>query len=313
VERAADRDNGTMVAMSSSSTPVVHDLRALLRSVGGMPSGGAALLSNPGERPAVDRPVELLDDAPVEVATEPLAVLAFVDGVQSAQVLAWHGHRPVFLTFVAAAAVGARLAVVALDERLEIFCAELDAEWARSVAGTVPVRPLKASVPGEVESEAFTTLGALREETERSVVAEARSCADRGAVVLDGTLVGRPHDHRLFGVVKSTDRRYLADESVLWGLRPGWRSPRFVIPAGMGAGVARYSCYLRLFSATNRPWNFSLIRLEAFNPDALDALAARCLLERQGPGAADARWERHLGGVRQVEDYLRSRRPPLFG
>jgi hypothetical protein len=292
--------------------PPSFDLRSLLRAVGGGAATSAALTAPPAARTDVAAPVELVDVEPSEVSAAPAPVRAFVDGVQHARVLTWHGHRPVYLTYVAAAGLGARREVHALRESLELVCATPDAEWAGGVADEVPVRVLTAETPGEVESEAFAALGGAREEQERLVTADLLADPDPRTVVLDGTLVGRPFDRRLGGVVKSVDRRYLPDEEVLWSLPVGWRSPRFKIPAGIDAAYPRYSCYLRLFSASRRPWHFALVRLETFDLDALDSLAARCLVERQGPAARDGRWERHLGAVRQVEEYLRARRPPVF-
>lgn len=296
-----------------TTPPDSHDLRSLLRSVGGLAGGGSgALLSAPSERPDVSSDIEIIDTDPSEVVASPLDTLAFVDGIQNARVLSWRDHRPVYLTYVAAAAVGSRLTVHALDERIALVCSTEDEDWVRSLGGSLPVRLLAATGPSEVENAAFAFLGAAREEAERAITDELMAQPGTGALVLDGTLVGRPSDPRCVGVVKSTDRRYLTDEQVLWDLPVGWRSPRFIIPPGHGSGVTRYSCYLRLFPHANRPWNFALLRLEAFNPELLDLVAARCLAERQGPGAPDSRWERHLGGVRMVEEYLRSRRPAVF-
>jgi hypothetical protein len=132
--------------------------------------------------------------------------------------------------------------------------------------------------------------------------------------VVDGSLVARPIRDRVVGVVKTTNRRYLPDESVLWGLPAGWRSPRFKIPEGsQNVGAPRYSCYLRLHDASRQAWNFGLIRLETFDLDLLEPLCALALEERQPAGSLDRRYDRHLAGVRAVEDLLRARRPSIFG
>jgi hypothetical protein len=306
---ASARLPGTVVDMSSA--PASHDLRSFLIAVGGL-AGGGALKAAPTERPVVDFDVDVLDADASKVVASPMAVTGFVDGVQSAAAVTWREHRPVYLTYVAAAAVGARGIPAGVIEHLEVLCATADGDWAREVAGTIPVREIDVERPGELESAAFTTLGARRERCERDLVDQLIADPGCGALILDGSLVGRPRDTRLAGVVKTTRRQYLPDESVLWRLPEGWRSPRFRIPAGAGAGVDRFSCYLRLFDARAHGWDFGLLRLETFDADVLDELAARCLIERQGAGARDARWDRHLGGVRQVENYLRSRRPSVF-
>ncbi len=90
-------------------------------------------------------------------------------------------------------------------------------------------------------------------------------------------------------------------------------SPRFLMPAGsQGVTVPRYSCYVRLHDASRMAWNFGLVRLEAFKPELLDPLCALALLERQPAGSHDRRFDRHLSGVRAVEDLLRARRPTVF-
>jgi hypothetical protein len=307
---ASRRHPGTVVDVDAS--PPSHDLRTFLRAVGGIAAGGA-LKAPPGERPVLECPAELLDTDNSPISADPLSIAGFVDGVQAASCVTWREHRPVYLTYVAAAAVGERCIPLRLLEHLEVYCSSADIEWVSEAAGEIPVRDLGDVGPGEVEAAAFSTLGARREHSERTVITALMDDPGCGTLVLDGTLVGRPHDRRLVGVVKTTRRRYLADESVLWRLPQGWRSPRFIIPPGAGSGVARYSCYLRLFDARARGWDFALLRLEAYDADQLDELASRCLVERQGSGARDARWDRHLGGVRQVENFLRSRRPPVFG
>ena len=128
----------------------------------------------------------------------------------------------------------------------------------------------------------------------------------------DGSLVGRSVDPRVVGIVKTTARRYMADETELWRLPKGWRSARFSIPAGNDMGVERHSCYVRLHDARRRPWDFALIRVETFDPDLCEPVAALALTDAQDGSRSDARWDRHLRGVRCVEDLMRARRPAIF-
>lgn len=289
-----------------------HDLRAFFRAVGHF-SGTRALTSTTVERADPEHPAEVLDPGPSEICTDALAVNAFVDGIQAALVVTHRGHRPVYLNYAAAGALALDGSPVALAEDLWVTSSSSDREWVDGLGSTIPIETLEAETPPEVERLGMDSLAGHRSHLERSVVAQLQH-AGAAAVVLDGALIGREQDRRLFGVVKSTARKYLADEGCLFGLRTGWRSPRFVIPAGpAGSGVARYSCYVRLHDASRHHWNFALIRLECFeDPDLLDPLAARCLLERQPPTAADARWDRHLRSVRATEDFLRARRPAVF-
>lgn len=300
------------VTDTTAARPEPHDLRAFFRAVGHF-SGARALTSTPAERSEPAVPAELLDPAPVKVAASPLDVDAYVDGIQAALVVTHRSHRPVYLNYAAAGAIGGNARHVALAEDLWVTCSTADREWVDDLRSTVPAEDLDAEAPPEVERLAMESLAGQRARLERRVVSDLTG-SGAGTIVLDGALTGRESDRRLLGVVKSTNRKYLADESCLFGLRSGWRSPRFIIPAGTaGSGVGRYSCYLRLHDASRHQWNFALIRLECFeDPDLLDPLAARCLAERQPPTSGDARWDRHIHSVRATEDFLRARRPPVF-
>ncbi len=284
------------------------DLAELLKRVaraGGVPTAGAVV--EPPERTDASFDISVLDN-PTKVDAQALDVKGFVDGVQSSVTLHHCEHRPVVLQFTAAAAVGEGGSVAAISERLEIVHSVVDTEWALEVADGIHRVTVEPVAPHEVTVAQVQHLRAERVERERVVVQDA---AGDGWLVLDGSLIGRPVQDGVVGVVKTTKRRYLPDESQLWSLQEGWRSSRFSIPAGIECGRERFSCYLRLFDSRSRAWDFGLIRLEAFDADVLDALAARCMSERQG-SAKDARWDRHLSGVRMVEDVLRARRPELL-
>jgi hypothetical protein len=284
------------------------DLAALLKRVaqaGGVPSSGAVV--EPPERTDASALTEVLDE-PQKVSAEPLEVAGFVDGVQSSVTLRHIEHRPVVLQYSAAAAVGEGGVVAAISEKLEIVHSMVDTEWALEVADGIHRVTVEPSAPHDVIVAQVQHLRAERVERERVVVETA---AGDGWLILDGSLIGRPVREGVVGVVKTTARRYLPDEAQLWKLQEGWRSSRFLIPAGVESPQDRYSCYLRLFDSRSQGWDFGLIRLEAFEADTLDALAARCMAERQG-SSKDARWDRHLSGVRMVEDVLRARRPELL-
>lgn len=284
------------------------DLAELLRRVaraGGVPSAGAVV--EPPDRTDASSDITVLDD-PASIEADALEVVGFVDGVQSSVTLRHCDHRPVVLQYTAAAAVGEGGSVAAISERLEIVHSIADTEWALEVADTIHRVTVEPVAPHEVTVAQVQHLRAERVERERVVVENA---AGDGWLILDGSLIGRPVQEGVVGVVKTTKRRYLPDESQLWSLKEGWRSSRFLIPAGIECAKNRYSCYVRLFDSRSRAWDFGLIRLEAFDAEVLDALAARCMAERQG-SAKDARWDRHLSGVRMVEDVLRARRPELL-
>jgi hypothetical protein len=289
-----------------------HDLRAFFKAVGRF-SGEHADMTSVPDRDAPDDPAEELDPSPLKVTADPLAVDGFVDGIQASLVVTYRAHRPVFLSYVAAGAVGPGAKPLGLRERLAIVASSEDREWVDSVRQSLPVEELSAVDPPDVQRDASSWLGSTRESLERAVVADLTEREAVKCLAVDGTLLGRPHSTRLVGVVKTTRRRYLADESCLFGLPAGWRSPRFRIdPSSAGPAPARYSCYLRLHDASASSWDHALIRLEAFDPDQLDGLAARCLVERQVAAGGDRRWDRHLASVRACEEFLRARRPAVF-
>jgi len=287
------------------------DLRALFRSVGRF-SPQRGLLSTPIERVEPDVPAELLDSECSRVNASACEVGAFVDGIQAAASIAYIDHRPVYLIYVAAGAVGPSYRPVGLREELFLACGTVDRQWADQLDGGVPIEELLCATPIEIETAALKLLAGRREANERELTV-ALGEQEVGNIIVDGSLSGRGSDPALMGVVKSLRHRYLADESCLFGLRAGWRSPRFKIPAGVaGGGVDRFSAYVRMVDASRAPWDFGLIRVETFDPDLIDGLAARCLSERQGSRSGDSRWDRHIAGVHKCEEFLRARRPSIF-
>lgn len=299
-----------------TATPL-YDLRRFFHAVGN-PTFGAGLNAEPPDRRDTPVAVEVFEQDPAQsrVTAEPLAVSAFVDGVQSSLVVTHRDHRPVYLTYQAAGAVGEAAQLIGLKERLTIVCSTADRDWVDSVNqddSPLPVSEVVDVTPPDVERAAYAQLGDWRERLERSLVEELVD-AGRGPLVVDGSLLARPQNPQLFGVVKNVVRtRYLPDEAVLYGLPAGWRSARFRIPSGAdGCPSDRYSCYLRLHDASRYAWSHGLIRLESFDPAHLDALAARAMVERQSASSGDGRWDRHLHSVAVTEKVLRARRPNVF-
>lgn len=251
------------------------------------------------------------------VTGEPLTVTGFVDGIQSSLIVAYREHRPVFLTYQAAGAVGRDATLVGLQERMTLVATAEDVDWLSRMNASdrpLPVEVLTARSPFDIETEAYLAVGQWRDQLERALV---QDLVDRGAgaLVVDGSLRDRPHSLTLNAVVKDVaSTRYLPDESHLMQLPEGWRSPIFCIPRGAagGAVVDRYSCYVRLHDARYNSWNHGMIRLEAYDPEQLMPLAALAMTERQGPRSGDGRWDRHLVSVALTEKVLRARRPDVF-
>lgn len=297
-------------------TTAVYDLRSFFRTVGA-PAAGAALMSEPVERADMTGSTEMVDDNRAKVDGPPLAVQGFIDGVQSSVVVSHREHRPIYLTWQAAGAVGAQGRLLGLKERLTLVCSTADRAWVDGVNtmdNPLPVQELPPTLPFDLERAAYATVGDWRDRLERALVEELVD-AGTGPLVVDGSLRDRPHHPALHAVVKDvTSTRYLPDEQQLFGLPAGWRSPIFKLaPGGRSGGpVERYSCYVRLHDARHRGWAHGLIRIEAFSPESLEPLAALAMAERQGPLSGDGRWDRHLGSVAITEKVLRSRRPVVF-
>ena len=288
------------------------DLRLFFRSVGQF-NGGRSLNSTATERSEPEIPVTNLDAHPSKVSATPLSVLGFIDGVQSAMTVTWREHRPVFLSYTAAGCVGKNAKLLGVREKIEVICSEPDIDWFESLSSGISVTMLEEKSPDRIERSALAHLASRRDEHERALVTDLVVNLDR-PVVVDGSLIARPTDPRICAVVKTTRRKWLKDERVLYGLPQGWRSPRFIIPAGsQGVPIDRYSCYLRLFDASHRGWDYGLIRLETFDLELLEPLAALALAERQNPRAGDPRADRHLASVRACEQVLKARMPAVFG
>jgi len=285
-----------------------YDLRSLFKAVGRV--GGRGGESAAVERRDSEEMVEMIDANPLRIDEEnPATVAGFVDGIQANMHLVHRERRPVGMYYVAAGALERGAKPVALVERLKLQCAEEDREWVEALGSNIPIELLGGETPPEMELAAVQAVGRARDAAERAVIDELLSRGGTGLIAVDGSLLARPRAARLVGIVKTTRSRYLSDEKVIWNLERGWRSPRFII----GSGEARrYSCYVQLVGKGDGAWNLGLIRIESFDPDHLEPMAAVCLSEVQTSSSGDPRWDRHLGSVRAVEEFLRARRPAPF-
>lgn len=284
------------------------DLKPFLRAMGGIVTRGA--LDVP-EREEPEIPAELLDAKPSKVNGTPYDKAVFIDGIQSASIVNYRSHRPITLMAASAGAIDQDMNPVKVLEDLEVICANEDVTWVQNVGCPVPVRGVtKETDPVTVERAIAADLKTVRDQQEIQLAVDLLNELDEETrIFVDGHLANRPGDERLAGIVKTTNTRLLTDESVLWGLPEGWRSPRFLMPPHHG-GVSdqRYSCYVRMRDASNSPWSFGLIRVESFNPDQLDDIAATALAYRQPSGTHDARGDRHIAPIARAEKWMRSRR-----
>ncbi len=290
------------------STPV--DIDALLAVIGVISGRRSDTAPDPRTEPPVG--AELLDEQPVKIDGEPLDVSAWLDGIQSSMALTYRHHRPIQLDYVAAGAVDNAGEPLQVAHQLTLACSAADRLWLDELPVHLPeVITTPATAPPEVMRDLVEDVGRRRAAMEQDLIT-ALLAAHNGQLVVDGTISGHLPDPQLAGVVKTTGHRWLADEQVLYGLQSGWRSPRFIIPPAAAGHTERYSCYLRMVDAAAAPWDFGLIRLETFDPELLDPLAARVLAARQRRSSGDARWDRHIEPIAEVEAVLRALRPPVY-
>lgn len=282
------------------------DLKEFARKVGQMPSshsGMPALL----DRPEPEEPSEMFDEESIQVPSMTVHPKGAVDGIQDMKRIKYIGHRPVTLNFISAGAVDEKGRGLEVLEKLWIGASEEDLDWVKKLETPIPVITTPSTNPYGVEKSLHEILLREREKIEHSLILQL-GMQRILPLVVDGSLAKTSGQSGMWGIVKTTQHRYLANEGVLYNLKAGWRSPRFIIRK---QGRTRFSAYVRLFDASNESWNFGLIRVEAFDADDIDAAAAFALAGVQS-SRADPRWDRHLGIVRAAEEFMRSRRPSFF-
>ena len=261
-----------------------------------------------------ENPAELMETDIVEVTADPAAAASsvFVDGIQSATVVAYRSHRPVTLVMAGAGAVTGELLPVNHAETLELLCARADMEWAEENGCPTAIRCISENdSPSDVEQAIGTALGQERDSLEVLVTSRLAGDDAWDLIGVDGGLAGRPADPRIVGIVKSTNTRLLSDERVLWNLPAGHRSPAFKLPPNYGGAdsAPRFSSYVRMRDARNASWQTGLIRVEAYTQEALEKAAATVLAHRQPTATTDPRGDRHIAPIAHVEKWMRSRRP----
>jgi hypothetical protein len=130
---------------------------------------------------------------------------------------------------------------------------------------------------------------------------------------VDGSLAMSPHwagDRRMLGVSKSHSTLPFEGTNLEAYLRlpEGCRSSVFQPASRRVAPV--YAWGLRLWDWTGRDLLFGLVRVEAApQPETLERVDefSRWLLAERAPiSAPDARWDRLLYGIHNVEEYLRA-------
>jgi hypothetical protein len=242
--------------------------------------------------------------------------LAFLDGVQRSEVVAYAGSSPLLVAEVAAAIrlrQDRRLATVA-EERL-LF-----------VAGRAPSLALAGGALAGIECHVIEDDGPahplrdlelarrlvdrIRGNLELAVYDRFRAAHDDW-ILVDGSLTASPAlaaDRRAVGLSKSHATLPFEGQDLDRYLRlpAGCRSSMFQ-PAGERAPVAAWG--LRLWPFEGRDLLHGFVRLEV-SPSAASAKHAdevsRWVLAERAPVSADARWDRLVYGIHSVEQYLKA-------
>jgi len=277
---------------------------------------------------------ELVEDADLRIhpldtagATATPQAVSFLDGIQRWKVTYYDGVVPIVRAYVAAATRRR-----AGDRRLRTV-GEASREF--HAAPVAALRPgvrvaLEASgvelvdVPQEALGQPGPALEAARRAVENARVALEKDLGERhlallGAdewLVVDGVLsesarlAGHP---RALGVIKSHGAQYFEGDALTRALTlPALHRTSVFRPRGRARHEV-YSWYLRLWPWEGNDLLFGLLRVEARAHGAAAAgasgVSSWLARERAPVSTPDARWDRLLYPIHDVEMYLKARAP----
>jgi hypothetical protein len=244
--------------------------------------------------------------------------VAFLDGTQRYEVMAYAGASPVVVAEIAAAVLERRdrhlhVAEV-LRRRLVIARPEVLDQLEDAIVGHEAIAlPEQGPVHPVLDFQlARREVDSARGKLEVETGHRFRKASDAWLIV-DGSLSESPQwarDGRMLGISKSHATLPFSGTELEDYLRlpAGSRSPVFE-PAGNEVAPV-YSWALRLWPWEGKDLLHGLIRVEA--AARLDTLAeadqlSRWLLAERAPmSTPDPRWDRLLYGIRAVEEYLRA-------
>lgn len=255
------------------------------------------------------------------------AAVSFLDGIQQWKVAWYDGVLPIVRGYVAAA-----VRRCAADRRLRtVDQAEREFHVTHLAGLRAGVRQaLEASgldildLPGDEATQPGRAIEAARRVVENARVALEKELGERRTralpadewLVVDGVLSESAllADHpRALGVIKSHGAQYFEGRALERAL---------TLPAGHRTSVFRprgrarhevYSWYLRLWPWEGNDLLYGLLRIEARpHPDTVAGATGTSgwlFAERAPLATPDARWDRLLYPIHDVETYLRSRAP----
>jgi hypothetical protein len=298
-------------------------LRRAVAACGFTPATWIPAASEGRAEEATIRPARLLEDLPIgghSVGTaEPWpGTVAFLDGTQRYEVMAYAGASPVVVAEIAAAVLERRERQLQVAEvarrRLVIARPSVLAQLEGAIEGhgAVALPDDEPAHPVHDFQLARREVDAARGRLEVELGHRYRS-ASSAWLIVDGSLAESPAwaaDPRMIGISKSHATLPFADRDLEEYLRlpAGFRSPAFA-PAGNEIAPV-YSWALRLWPWEGKDLLHGLIRIEAAprleTLAAADQLSRWLLAERSPVSTPDPRWDRLLYGIRAVEEYLRA-------
>jgi hypothetical protein len=272
------------------------------------------------------RPARLLEDA--QLAWHPIGSaeawnepVAFLDGIQHLETVAYAGATPLFVAEIAAAVRERRdrRLVTALVERRVLVLGRPSALAAAAPAlGELQTLELPDDTDLHPLLDRRAAAGALDRARGALEVAVGTRWRETGTawLVVDGSLAESPawaKDRRMIGVVKSPATLPFAGTDLERYLRlpPGHRSSLFAPVSRRLAPVRSWG--LRLWPWEGKDLFHGLLRVEVApangTPARADQLSRWLLAERAPVTAPDPRWDRLLYGVHGVEQFLRAGKP----
>jgi hypothetical protein len=260
-----------------------------------------------------------LEGLPVSACQSHPEPLAFLDGIQRSEVVAYAGASPIVVAEIAAAVRerrGRQLHTV-LEERRNVALAR-PAALARAGAvldplDQVPLPDDDVAHPVRDLVQAGRALDRIRGALELAVGDRYRRRSDAWLVV-DGALSESPRwsaDDRMVAVSKSHSILPFDGDDLERYLRlpPGYRSSVYQPKTRTLAPV--YAWGLRLWPWEGKDLLHGLVRVEVAaangSSETADAISQWLLAERAPLSLPDRRWDRLLYGIYSVEQYLRSR------
>lgn len=294
-----------------------------------VPDASVGRVADPDDIPPND--VELVEDPELRVhpvaRAEPPPGLAFLDGIQQWKVIGYDGVAPIAHAYVAAAVrrvgLDRRMATAATTSREMVLApAATWTEERRLAIGASGLEPLSVAVePGQPAAAIEALRRAVhheRQSLEKTLgEAAARQLGDDAWLVVDGQLsvsASLARHPRTIGVIKSHGAQFLEGRHLERALTvpAAHRTSVFRVLGGHGR-TAVISWYLRLWPWEGHDLHYGLVRIEiAANSDPgarVPGISGWLLALRSPLSAPDARFDRLLYPVHDVETFLRSRAP----